>query len=348
MFLDRAAYLPALLKSDDEEGCWVNSAKYKGWSAASGSMRSDGLAACFVASISGLAQITGVPLLLFPELAALSFDIFRRPHGAWAKAPILLVVTPFLTGLMGTVVARNLPYGLTSVLIIVFLAILIVRALRSPIVPAVAAGLLPLIIGQTSWWYAPSLLIGTSMLAGISVIRLRLYPLPEDPQGSTAAGMTALRHSAGDFSWVPFFTAFLAVSAGVGVFTGERLFLLPPLVVVAIEIFAHFETCPWVKRPFQIPVVCGLSALSSVAIISWMGTGPLAICFAMIAVVIIVRVFTLHFPPAIAVAILPFIMPHFDFRYPAVVVSSSILLMLAFFLWRRSVWRREKRSRVNE
>lgn len=325
----------------------MNPAKFKEWNAASGSVRSDWLAVCFVAAMSGLAQITGIALLLFPELAALSFDIFRRPQGAWAKAPILLVVTPFLTGLMGTVVAQNLEYGVLSVLITVFLAIVIVRALRSPIVPAVAAGLLPLIIGHTSWWYAPSLLVGTSLLAGISVIRQRMDPLPVDPSGPTIPETTVPRHSAADFSWVPFFMAFLVISAGVGMFSGERLFLLPPLVVVALEIFAHFETCPWVKRPFLIPIVCALSALSTVIIVSWIGTGPLAVCFAMIAVTIIVRVFDLHFPPAIAVAILPFIMPHFDFRYPAVVMSSSILLIVVFFLWRRTVRHREKRSGVN-
>lgn len=320
--------------------------KSKGWNVVSGTVRSDGLAAGFVATMSGLAQTTGIALLLFPELAALSFDIFRRPHGTWATAPILLIATPFLTGLVGTVVTQNLQYGLLSVLIAVFLAILIVRALRSPIVPAVAAGLLPVIIGQTSWWYAPSLLVGTSFLAGISVVRQRLYPLLEDNRGSTAAGTTVRPQSTGGFSWIPFFTAFLVVSTGFGLYTGDKLFLLPPLVVVALEIFAHFETCPWVKSPLLIPIVCGLSALSTVTIIDLLGTSPLAVGVAMVAVMTIVRVFKLHFPPAIAVAILPFIMPHVDYRYPAVVTFSSMLLILTFFAWRKALWHWGKRSRV--
>lgn len=314
----------------------------------SGTVLSDGLAACFVASMSVLAHVTGIALLLFPELAALSFDVCRRPHGAWAQAPVLLVVTPFLTGLMGTLVARNLQYGLVSILIVVSLALVIVRVLRSPIVPAVAAGLLPLVIGQTSWWYAPSLLIGTSMLAGISVIRQRLYSLPDSSSESAALGMTAHPPSAGDFSWVPFFVAFLVASTSIGILTGERFFLLPPMVVVALEIFAHFETNPWVKRPFLIPVVCGLTALSTLIIIGLMGTGPLAVFIAMIAAMSIVRVLNLHFPPAMAIAILPFIMEHLDFRFPAVVTSSSILLILTFFLWRMAVryWRRRSNAQV--
>ena len=322
----------------------MNTAKLISWKAVSFSVRSDALSACFVSAASLLAQITGIALLLFPELAALSFDIFRRPHGAWAKAPVLLVLTPFLTGIMGTVVARNLQFGPLSVLIIVFTAIFIVRAIRSPIVPAVAAGLLPLIMGEMSWWYAPSLLIGTSILAGTSVLRARLYPVPDDTAVLAAAAKPDSLRSERDLSWIPFFTAFLVIAASAAVWTGERLLLLPPMVVVALELFAHFDTCPWVKRPLVIPVVCGLSALCTVMIIGWLGTGPLAVFLAMVGVVTIVRLFNFHFPPAIAVGILPFIMPHFDARYPAVVTVAAMFLIVVFFLWRSMASRWEKRS----
>jgi hypothetical protein len=321
----------------------MNAAGLIRWKEVPFSLRSDALAACFVSAVSALAQITGIALLLFPELAALSFDIFRRPHGAWAKAPVLLVATPFLTGIVGTVVARNLQFGPLSVLIIVFTAILIVRVMRSPIVPAVAAGLLPLIIGEMSWWYAPSLLIGTSILAGVSVLRARLYPISDDVANSVSSPKPESLRSERDLSWIPFFTAFLVISASAAVWTGERLLLLPPLVVVALELFAHFDTCPWVKRPLVIPVVCGLSALSTVIIVGWLGTGPLAVFLAMIAVATIVRLFNFHFPPAIAIGILPFIMPHFDTRYPAVVTVAAIFLIGVFFLWRSMASRWQKR-----
>ena len=315
--------------------------------AVSVSARSDALTACFVAGFSALAQVTGVALLLFPELAALSFDIFRRPNGAWARAPLLLVVTPFLTGLVGTVVTRNLPYGVASVLLVVLIAVLIVRALRSPIVPAVAAALLPLIIGLTSWWYAPSLLVGTGTLAAIAVIRHRLLPQADTKPPAAVPGKEVSRRASGEVSWVPFFVAFLVASAGIGVLTGERLFLMPPLVVVALEIFAHFDQCPWVKRPLMIVAASVMAALSTVVIISLMGRGPLAVALAVLAAVIIVRASRIHFPPAVAVAVLPFITPHFDVRYPVFVASSSILLLLAFFLWRGLVGRLDRRSRVN-
>ena len=319
-------------------------ARLQQWGGVSAWIRSDGLTACFIALMSGLAQVTGIALLLFPELAALSFDVFRRPHGAWARAPVLLVATPFLTGLAGTIIARNLPYGPSAVLLAVASAIVIVQVLRSPIVPALAAGLLPLTIGLDSWWYAPSLLFGTSMLVCISILWQRLCPLPAEAPIPAPAGKRDER----DLSWLLFFGGFLIMAACIAAATEVRFFLLPPLVVVAFEMFAHFEKCPWVKRPLRIPMVCGLSALATLTMVTWLGTGPFAVVLSLLAATVIMRIFDMYFPPAIAVAILPFVMPHHDFSYPAVVTASALLLSFTFLLWRSMVLRRQGSSATRQ
>jgi hypothetical protein len=110
----------------------------------------------YIALIAVIAQSTGLFYVLFPELGALSHDILKRPHGTWARAPLMLVVTPFLTAVVGLVVARHFAYGLGSVFVVVGSAILIIRLLQSPIAPAISAGLLPLALGITSWRYPPS------------------------------------------------------------------------------------------------------------------------------------------------------------------------------------------------
>ena len=58
-----------------------------------------------------------------------------------------------------------LPYGYLSVLLTVAGAIAIILALRSPVAPAISAGLLPLVLGVKSWWYPPAILLGTTLLA---------------------------------------------------------------------------------------------------------------------------------------------------------------------------------------
>ena len=317
----------------------MSSAKPAAQNADSVPIVGDALTVSFVAAMSTLAQISGSALLLFPELGALSYDVFRRPDGAWAKAPAMLIATPFLTGLVGTLTARNLPYGPLSVLVTVLCAMLVIRVLRSPVAPAISAGLLPLTLGETGWWYAPLLLVGSSLLAGICVLRqrLRLLPAGAAPRGSHEASCDTPAEQ--DLSWLPFFAAFLAVGAYGGAVTGMRFLLCPPLAVVAFEMFAHCKRCPWAERPLLVPVICCLSALAAMLLVTWLGTGPLAAALSVTCGVVLMRVFKLHFPPAIAVGLLPFVMPHLDDRYPVAVTLCALLLCLAFLLWRKtSAW----------
>ncbi len=97
-------------------------------------------------AISWTADFSGYALVFFPELAALSYDVFRRPLGAWASAPWMLAVTPAATATIGLLVTRSLPFGYASVLITVVSCVALVMALRSPIAPAISAGLLPVVL----------------------------------------------------------------------------------------------------------------------------------------------------------------------------------------------------------
>jgi hypothetical protein len=111
---------------------------------------------------------------LFPELGALSHDVFTRPRGTWASAPLLLAVTPVLTGVIGIFFTRALPYGYLSVLLTAGGAVALIFLVKSPIAPAISAGLLPLVLGVKSWWYPPGVLLGTVLLVVLSLLWKRL------------------------------------------------------------------------------------------------------------------------------------------------------------------------------
>jgi hypothetical protein len=127
-------------------------------------------------------MLTGVAYVLFPELAALSYDVFTRPKGTWAKAPLMLVVTPFLAAVAGILIEQHLSYGFTSVLLSIAIALLIIKTLNSPVAPAISAGLLPVVLGEGSWWYPVSILFGTASLvisiwlAKVTGMRFILFP----------------------------------------------------------------------------------------------------------------------------------------------------------------------------
>jgi hypothetical protein len=291
--------------------------------------------AAYIGLIAVIAHVTGLFYILFPELGALSHDILKRPQGAWARAPLMLVATPALTAIAGTMITRHLPYGMPSALLSIGTSVLVIGVLRSPIAPAISAGLLPLTLGIKSWWYPPSLLIGTGLLAGIALVWSRIRSAAE-PEGRDAALIDDIVEEApSSYSWVPFFLAFLVPAIAVSSLPGWRFLLFPPLVVIGFEMFAHADVCPWARRPIALPVACGSSAAAGVLCIGLFGAGPIGAMASILAGVAILRALDLHVPPALAVALLPFVMPHPSYQFPLVVTLGTALQSASFLAWRR-------------
>src|SRR5713226_4467967 len=71
-------------------------------------LTADILALIYIGVIAAVASATGAFYVMFPELAALSWNVMEQPRGRWASSPLLLAVTPPLTGLIGTVMTRTL------------------------------------------------------------------------------------------------------------------------------------------------------------------------------------------------------------------------------------------------
>jgi len=291
------------------------------------------MTALYVGLISWIALFAHTPYILFPELGALSHDIFKRPHGTWAKAPGMLVLTPLLTGLLGTILVRNMGSGMVPILLATAAAILIIRVLKSPIAPAISAGVLPISLGITSWHYPASLLVGLVLLAAISLVWRRIAPPP--PVRSAAEVADDITEEAPrSYAWFPFFLVFLVGTAAVAEVTGWRLILFPPLIVISFEMFAHADVCPWAKKPLRLPVACTLSALVGVALVTAFGDAPLAVIASTACGILILRVFDLHVPPALAVGLLPFVIPAVDYRFAASVGIGTLSLTMLFLLWR--------------
>ena len=300
--------------------------------------------AAYIGAIAVLAHAAGVAYLLFPELGALSHDVFKRPHGTWARAPVRLVLTPGLTALLGTLVTRNLVYGPVAVLLSVGSSILVIRLLRSPIAPAISAGLLPLALGIRTWLYAPSILIGTVALALLSLPWRRIMPPPRPTVRDLADDIT--ERTPARYGWVAFFLGFVAVGATLAALSGQRLLLYPPLVVMGFEMFAHPAVCPWARRPLLLPLVCVLTATGGVALVALLGVGPLAAMGAILIGIAVLAAFDLHAPPALAVGLLPFVIPHPRLDFPLAVGAGTVLLAATFVIWRRLARRPAQSLRI--
>jgi hypothetical protein len=284
-----------------------------------------------LAYIAVAAQCNGWHYLFFPGLAALSHDVLTRQWGKWASQPGRLIVTPALGAAIGTLVARALPYGAPSILLVVALCVLLIGLLKSNIAPAIAAGMLPLFLDIKSWVYPASIAVSLVVLVFILLPwRRRCRPThPElDDVFETRPSGTA---------WTLTFFVFVAAMAPCATTSGLRLILFPPLIVIAYEMFAHPTVCPWAGKPVALPAACFLTAIAGWVAVSLFGSGGIAAACAMAFGLMALRLLKLHMPPALAVGLLPLVIHSPDFRYPVCVVIGTGALTLAFQLYQRWV-----------
>ena len=293
---------------------------------------------CFMGGVAGAASAAGMALLLFPELAALSYDVFLRPRGTWARAPWMLALSPALTAVLGVLVTRYLPYSAASIAICIVGAMVILKLMRSPIAPAISACVLALSLGEKSWLYPLAILLGTGALAILSSTYRRFFDVQVAHAAPSAVDRVddEIESLPEQFRWVPFLAVFLGAAYLLSMATGLRMVFFPPLVVIAFEMFAHADVCPWARRPLLLPAVCTLAAAVGVAALATFGPGMTSTVLAMLFGVVMLRATRLHAIPALAIGLLPQVMTHADWHFPLAIGIGSTLLTASFLLFEKS------------
>lgn len=312
--------------------------------------------AAYLALITGLARSSGLDLLLFPELAALTTVVIGMPAHPWARSPRLLVLTPALTGTLGIALARQLPYGPLAVGLVVTASLLLVRLLRSPVIPALSAGLLPLALGLQSWLYPLALLPGTLGLALLiqwrrgELWRYRPWRRPgslsDGPEQAVAAAVSGLPLTPllpPLRLWLGPLLLFLAGALLLVRLLGSPLVFYPPLLVLAWETLARPDHCPWRGRSGAILTATGLAALIGLLLVRWLGPMPLATVLSVLLVALLLARLRLTCPPAFAVALLPFVVPAPTVAFPLHVLAGTAWLVVVSAL--AAGLRRRRRGR---
>jgi hypothetical protein len=280
----------------------------------------------FVGSIAAAAGWTGIGIVLFPELAALSFEVFRHPTGKWAVQPLRLVATPTLTATIGLFAARHAHFGVLSILAVTLASLGTIRLLRSSIGPAISAGLLPLVLNEQRWLYPLAIFADLLCLAALLWLWKRYGPVRPEGTSHTVSVSDKLEAAPTNRLWLLHLISFVALLAVVGQRTGLWLILFPPLVVMAFEILGHPEGPAWAERPFLFPLACALPATASIFALHVVRNQTLCVMAVLTVSILSLRVFKIHMPPALAVGLIPFIMTAPNYSYPAsVVIGASTL-----------------------
>ncbi len=292
----------------------------------------------FMGSIAFAAHLTGMAVVLFPELAALSHDVLLRPNGEWARQPAQLVLAPTLTAAFGLFCTRHLHYSAVSIVLIVIVSLAVIRLLRSSMSPAISAGVLPLILNEHSWLYPVAIFLDLSLLALILMLRKR-YPSSTSrhsvSQARNSRILDTLEAAPGNRFWFVALMGFVVVLGSAAQITGMRFLLFPPLIVMGYELFGHPEVPGWIKRPALLPFVCLITAATGLIAEHTLHPGFVAVMITVLCSVGVLRLFDLHMPPALAIGILPFVIASPDYMYALSVFLGTVVLTLSHLGYRR-------------
>ena len=278
-----------------------------------------------IALVTWLSYFIELPFLLFPEFGALSNCVITRPQHIWARSPYHLAVVPALTGCIGVLVLRLFGYGVFPVLLVLISSLLLLGCVRSPIIPSLSSGLIPLVLNIPSWTYPLSVFLSCAILAIIAYVRGSLLktPLPERQPFQLLTG-----------SWprnayhLAIFLGFIASITFLSELSQRHILLFPPLAVLGFEILRHTGRHPWCRWPALLPLIFFLCAGGGFVAFTIFGHTVFGVAIAVTIAICLTFYRGLYVPPAIAVSLLPFVMLRVGWAFPFEIAFSVIILVI--------------------
>lgn len=290
-------------------------------------------------------ELIGEKEIIFPEIAALALGAFVCPRMPWKVTPLKMLVLMSLSAWLGYALsmADFLPMTIRVVIAFAFCSISLYVA-RSTMLPMISAGILPILTHTESLVYPVSVIVLTgwiilvqSLLNHFSVREKDTYHPQSPPVGEELRRVLCL-------------AVILTLMTILAVFSGWTYLIAPPLIVAFAE--SSYEESPVRKVPVQICLaVFGCALIGSVArtvccIQLHMPLTLGVLVSAGCAMLLLLGTKKL-FPPAAALAVLPFIIPESAvLLYPLQVGIGVTVFMAASMLYGRLAYRRHAAETV--
>lgn len=280
------------------------------------------------------AELLGEYEIIFPELAALSLGAVISERMPWRVSAVQMAVLMSIGAFMG--------WGLASVSFIpIFIRIMagflvcsvILIISGSTMLPMLSACILPVLTNAESILYPLSVIILTSEIIFIRFILIRTGIIKEFPDNEKHLSFGE------EFGRLFFVTAVLAAVTAAAIFGGWTYMIAPPLIAAFSEI--SYPDSPAGKKPIILifsVISCALCGTVSRLVLCEVTGLPLCIgvLAAAAAAYGLLMLFELPFPPAAALAVLPFILSEDVLgAYPFQAAAGIIIFTAAAVLYAR-------------
>lgn len=268
------------------------------------------------------ADATGQREVIFPEIAALAVGLWIAGKRMWDvcgyEVPLLMTISAVLGVLITSFLHIHIFLQLTLAFAV---SAMIMTLMRVPLIPSIAAILLPILLHTTSWYYPASVAVMTTIMA-VGTSLLQKWGVKDRlPDASPHKERSVLSPK----SWGLRYLLLLPLLA-VASWQGWLFAIVPPLVIILIEL-ANPKNM-FRSRPLTLwAVVVVVAALGTAS--RWLLLETLSLPYTvavsvsfLLAILLMTRT-KLMFPPVPALAVIPFILPDSYLWFPVEVILGG-------------------------
>lgn len=268
------------------------------------------------------ADVLGQREVIFPEIAALAIGLWMAEKRMWDvngyEIPLLMTVSAVLGVLITTYLHVHIFVQLTLAFLI---SATMMTAMRVPLIPSIAAILLPVLLHTTSWYYPASVAVMTTIMAiGMSLLQ-RWGVKTKLPDATPHKERKILSAKA----WTVRYLMLLPLLA-ICAWQHWLFAIVPPLVIILIELanpknmFRNRPVALWIDAVIVASVGTAsrwllLESLSMPHVVA------VSLSF-LIAILLLTRT-KMMFPPVPALAVIPFILPDTYLWFPIEVMFGG-------------------------
>lgn len=286
------------------------------------------LSAVALAVMALEADVLGQREVIFPEIAALALGLWIADKRLWdvggCEIPLLMTASAALGVIITTYLHIHIFFQLSLAFVI---SALMMSSLRMPLIPSIAAILLPVLLHTESWFYPASVAVMTTVMAAGAALLQKGRLKAQLPPASPHRARKVLSAKA----WLTRYLLLLPLLA-VAAWQGWLFAIVPPLVIILIELsntknmFRNRPIALWVA---VVAVATIGTAIRWLLLESWALPYTVAVSVSFALAILLLVKSKLMFPPVPALAVIPFILPDNYLWFPLEVVFGGAYVIAA-------------------